>query len=205
MLDTQAYHHVSFNGLHGTYDDALDWLCKAANNEQGRTNCVMSLGSSIGNFTPNEASQFLSGYARILSPADYILIGLDQCQDPERVFKAYNDERHVTERFYRNGLDNANAALGYKAFEQSDWKVKTEFDRLAWKHHASYVAMKDVKTPDFDIKTGTIVHLEDAWKYSTDRADKLWRDAGLIEQGDFVNARGDYRQSPWATLCHADR
>lgn len=38
--------HVRCHGLHGTYDDGLEWLKMPENNS--RPKCVMSLGSSIG-------------------------------------------------------------------------------------------------------------------------------------------------------------
>jgi uncharacterized SAM-dependent methyltransferase len=41
-----GFAHVKCHGLHGTYDDGLDWLKLPQNQE--RPKCVMSLGSSIG-------------------------------------------------------------------------------------------------------------------------------------------------------------
>ena len=38
--------HVRCHGLHGTYDDGLDWLKMPEN--RSKPICVMSLGSSIG-------------------------------------------------------------------------------------------------------------------------------------------------------------
>lgn len=43
-----AFKHVRCHGLHGTYDDGLDWLKTPEN--IARPKCVMSLGSSIGQF-----------------------------------------------------------------------------------------------------------------------------------------------------------
>jgi len=40
------FKHVRCHGLHGTYDDGLDWLKTPEN--LPRPKCVMSLGSSIG-------------------------------------------------------------------------------------------------------------------------------------------------------------
>lgn len=43
-----TFKHVRCHGLYGTYDDGLDWLKLPEN--QARPKCVMSLGSSIGEF-----------------------------------------------------------------------------------------------------------------------------------------------------------
>lgn len=193
MLDIHAYKHVSFRGLHGTYEDALAWLKKPATGAHSRrTTCVVSLGSSIGNFAPDEAAHFLAGYARTLGPADRLLVGLDACQDAERVFRAYNDEKHVTERFYRNGLDNANDLLGYTAFNQRDWSICTAYDKQSKKHFATYAPKMDVETKDFSVRAGEIVYLEESWKFPRQRSEKIWRDAGLIHQATFEHPSGDH-------------
>ena len=41
-----TFKHVRCHGLHGTYDDGLDWLKLPEN--RSKPKCVMSLGSSIG-------------------------------------------------------------------------------------------------------------------------------------------------------------
>jgi len=41
-----VFKYVRCHGLHGTYDDGLDWLKMPEN--RLRTKCVMSMGSSIG-------------------------------------------------------------------------------------------------------------------------------------------------------------
>lgn len=43
-----SFQHVKCHGLHGTYDDGLDWL--RLPEIRSRPKCVMSLGSSIGVF-----------------------------------------------------------------------------------------------------------------------------------------------------------
>ena len=50
-----AFSQVRCHGLHGTYDDGLDWLKMPENSTRPR--CVMSLGSSIG-----QCSQVLLHY-----------------------------------------------------------------------------------------------------------------------------------------------
>lgn len=44
------YKHVRSHGLWGTYDDGRDWLKQPFNVD--RQKCVLSLGSSIGEFAP---------------------------------------------------------------------------------------------------------------------------------------------------------
>lgn len=206
MLDVDAYKHVVFRGLHGTYDDALAWLKDVARSPgMCTTTCIVTLGSSIGNFAPDEAAEFLARFASVLSPADRILVGLDACQDAARVFRAYNDDKHVTERFYRNGLENANRLLGYCAFKQEDWNINTAFDEQSKKHFATYRPKMDITTKDFSVRGGETIYLEESWKFPGDRSDKLWRDAGLIHQAAFEDPAGDHGMcSPCASHTMAD-
>jgi len=192
-LDTKAHKYVTFYALHGTYDDGLAWLARSDPKEKPIG--VMTMGSSLGNFTRDEAAQFLLSFKKVLGPADFMLVGLDACQDPKRVFHAYNDAKHTTEKFYRNGLDRANLLLGYEAFRQEDWGIEGFYDERQNKHQASYVALASVKTKDFEFERGEKIHFEDAFKYSEEESDRLWQAVGLIPQMAFGNAKGDYRKS----------
>lgn len=141
------------NTVQGTYDDGLTWLKRSENSSMPK--CIMSLGSSIGNFSRADASSFLGHFANILDPGrDYLLIGLDGCQDSSRVYvtspfptmrgytsprpyyklnsifwytryKAYNDERGTTRQFILNGLAHANRILGEEVFKAEEWEYGT--------------------------------------------------------------------------------
>lgn len=190
QLDTNAYHYVNFQALHGTYDDALSWLKKSR--RDGITTCVMTMGSSIGNFTREGAAQFLASFKNALTAPDLVLVGLDGCQQPERVFRAYNDSQHTTERFYRNGLAHANHVLGYEAFKQDEWMVEGFYDEKSNRHQASYVALSTITNRDFSFAEGEKIHFEDAYKYAEVESDQLWHAAGLIPQMTYSNSLGDY-------------
>jgi len=77
------FQHVRCHGLHGTYDDGLEWL--KGSDIASRSKCIMSLGSSMGNFERNEASSFLKNFTSVLGDGDTMLIGLDGCNDPATV------------------------------------------------------------------------------------------------------------------------
>lgn len=190
QLDTSAFRYVSFHALHGTYDDALSWLEKSR--VDGRATCVMTMGSSLGNFTRDGAARFLADFSKALTSSDLILVGLDACQNPNRVFHAYNDSQKVTEQFYRNGLVHANNLLGYEAFKQDEWEIEGIYDQKSNRHQASYVALKPIRTTDFAFEGGEKIHLEDAFKYSETDCDDLWHAAGLIPQMSYGNETNDY-------------
>jgi EasF-like predicted methyltransferase len=190
-LSTGSYSFVRFHALHGTYGDGLAWLSEAQNKD--RPTCVLTLGSSIGNFDHDEAAAFLASIAAVLEPGDSLLVGLDACQDPERVFRAYNDSKGITENFYRNGLEHANTLIGSKIFKQEDWAIEGLYNEMKDRHEASYVSLKDISTGRFSFHKGEKLHLENAYKYGQDQSDLLWRSAGLISQTAYGDH--DYRET----------
>lgn len=154
----------------------------------------MTLGSSLGNFTREGAADFLKSFKDNLSAKDWMLVGLDGCQDEKRVFSAYNDSKNLTEKFYRNGLDHANQLLGYEVFKQDQWIVEGDYDNVDHRHRATYVALDDVTAPEVTFTKGQRLVFEYAYKYSEEQCDKLWHQSGLIPQLTVGNRTGDYRK-----------
>ncbi|RFU28267.1 hypothetical protein B7463_g8076, partial [Scytalidium lignicola] len=176
-----AFNHVKCHGLLGTYDDGLEWLKNPAN--ASRTKCVMSLGSSIGNFHRHEAVNFLRGFSKALQPSDFFLIGLDATNDPKKVYHAYNDSEGVTHEFVLNGLVHANRLLGEEVFHLDDWKVIGEYvyDHEGGRHQAFYSPSRNIQFKDLSFEAGERIQVEQSLKYSLEEAAQLWEAAGLKE------------------------
>ena len=190
-IATEDYKFVEFFALHGTYDDGLAWL----SDSDKKPTVIMSLGSSIGNFDRLGAADFLRSFTEALGPHDRLLIGLDACQDEEKVFKAYNDSEGMTEWFYRNGLDHANILIGRQLFQQSDWNVEGRYDSKEHKHYACYVAKQDIYIDDALIKAGEKLKFEESYKYNEAESDPLWREAGLVLQHSYGNEDRSYSKT----------
>ena len=193
------YEHVRCHGLLGTYDNGLAWLKKPENLQ--RPKCILWMGSSIGNLGPNEAADFLKGFSGILGDEDSMLIGIDACQDKDKVFHAYNDKEGTTLEFYFNGLINANKHLGKEIFRRAEWKVIGEYDADAGRHQAFYSPVRDVMVEGISIKAGEKVKLEESYKYSLQQSRELWKSAGLNPQAIFGNRLGDYRKCALYSSC----
>lgn len=178
-----TFKHVKCFGLWGTYDDGLEWLKTGENADKPKT--ILSLGSStytkhplawlnvidflpvgIGNFTRPEAEGFVSQFADILKPDDSFVIGLDACQDPDKVYHAYNDRDGVTHRFTMNGLQHANRLLGREAFCTDDWEAVGEYDQVGERHRAFVVPKKDLQVEGVSLKQGEKIRIEESYKYN---------------------------------------
>lgn len=69
-------------------------------------------GSTIGNFHPEQAHQFLHSIAEVCGRNGGLLIGVDLKKDPVLLHRAYNDEQDVTAAFNLNLLVRINQELG---------------------------------------------------------------------------------------------
>ena len=83
------YKHVKCYGLLGTYDEGLQWLKTPEISIKPKY--VLWMGSSMGNLGRREAADFLRSYSAALGPKDLMIIGLDACQDEDKIWHAYND------------------------------------------------------------------------------------------------------------------
>jgi len=194
-----TYEFVKCSGLHGTYDDGLEWLQEPG--QSGKPKTILSLGSSIGNFKRHEAASFLGGFARILQPGDTMLLGIDSCHDPDKVLHAYNDRDGVTHQFILNGLLHANQLFGSEVFKLEDWTVIGKYDGVGGRHHASLTPKKDVQIDGVTIRKDEQVHIEESHKYNAEEITRLWDQAGLAEGATWPNEVGDYGMRPHPEVC----
>ncbi|KAF2799877.1 hypothetical protein K505DRAFT_320917 [Melanomma pulvis-pyrius CBS 109.77] len=189
-IPTQGYKHVKCFGLYGTYDHALEWLKSSHVSAKPKT--ILWLGSSMGNFKRDEVPPFLAGFRDALQPGNTMLIGIDSCKDPRRVYHAYNDKDDVTHDFTLNGLKHANHIMETNVFDLDDWEAIGEYDQEAGRHHAFVAPLKDVVIDGVSISKGERVRIEESYKYSREEIERLWQVAGLVENSVWSNSRGDY-------------
>src|ERR1044072_1576499 len=83
-------------------------------------------GSTIGNFEPQDAAEFLRQAGRILGSGATMIIGVDRIKDEAVLNAAYDDAAGVTARFNLNVLKRMNRELG------------GNFDLAAFRHRAFY-------------------------------------------------------------------
>ncbi len=77
----------------------------------GQTLLVLFLGSTIGNFHPEAAIDFLCAIRSCLQPGDSLLLGTDLVKPVELLMEAYDDPAGVTAAFNMNLLSRINREL----------------------------------------------------------------------------------------------
>jgi len=106
--------------------DYLQPVALPSPSRKAARNIVYFPGSTIGNFEPDEAAEFLRRIANVCHPDGGLLIGADLKKDPHVLEAAYNDSAGVTAQFNLNLLDRVNRELG------------ADFDLDQWRHRAIY-------------------------------------------------------------------
>ena len=104
-LITRQRPDVQVVGIHGTYADSFPLIRCAS------PALVVFLGSTIGNFTPEEEHLFWSDIAENMQAGDHFLLGVDLIKDTDILNGAYNDKKGVTARFTRNYFARMNREL----------------------------------------------------------------------------------------------
>ncbi|CAP70273.1 uncharacterized protein PODANS_3_3560 [Podospora anserina S mat+] len=201
LAQLPAYQHVRAHGLFGTYDDGREWLKDPSN--ISRRKCIMSLGSSIGNFERSAAASFLKSFSDVLSHGDTMLIGLDACNDPAKVYHAYNDKEGITHEFILNGLRHANRVLGQAAFHERDWRVIGEYvhDAEGGRHQAFYSPVRDTTVFGQVIRPHERIQVEESLKWSPEETRKMWDLAGMTEKGKWMHGT-EYGEQPAFPFTH---
>lgn len=138
-------------------------------------------GSTIGNFSRDEALQFLRMAAQALRGGG-LLLGADLVKDPAVLHAAYNDAEGVTAAFNLNLLARANCELG------------SDFDLRQFAHSAFYNAplqriemhlvsrrrqQVGVCGRHFEFAEGETLHTENSCKFTMEGMQALARQAGF--------------------------
>ncbi len=148
-------------------------------------------GSSIGNFTREDAALFLKRAAKLLGNGSGMLIGIDLKKDPALLHAAYNDFSGVTAEFNLNLLHRAKKELG------------VPIDVSAFRHDAVYNAQEGriemylVSVVDqsvewrgarYDFSAGERIHTENSYKYSVEEIEALAAGAGYRLEQSWIDA-----------------
>ena len=147
-----------------------------------RRKAVFFPGSTVGNFTPAEALQFLRQAHRTVGAGGALLIGVDLEKDKATLDAAYADSQGVTARFNLNLLQRINRELGAD-FQVNRFRHKAFYDPVQGRvemHLESLVSqIVDVAGQRFDFAPGETIHTEISCKYSVAEFQELGRRAGF--------------------------
>jgi L-histidine N-alpha-methyltransferase len=161
---------------------------------------VAFLGGTIGNLYPDARRDFLARIGALLEPGDHILLGTDLVKERSRLEIAYDDPGGVTAEFNKNVLQVLNREFG------------GDFDLDLFEHVARYdaeaarmdirlrsLAEQAVRLDGLDLTVrfaaGEEMRTEISAKFTRERLEGIYQEAGLRPSGWFTDAAEDYALS----------
>jgi dimethylhistidine N-methyltransferase len=151
--------------LVGDFTQPID-LPPAAN---GRPRTGFFPGSTIGNFPPDAAVDFLKAARKMLGQGSQFIVGIDLVKAEDVLVRAYDDARGVTAAFNLNLLERINRELG------ASIDLTAFAHRAVWNAAESRMEMHLVSTQDqvleiadhaFGMAAGETIHTENSYKFT---------------------------------------
>ena len=151
-------------------------------------------GSSIGNFEPREAAEFLANIADVVHPNGGLLIGIDLKKDTDILHAAYNDREGITAEFNLNVLTHINRELGAN-FDLKHFRHQAWYNEIQGRIEMHLVSTKShrvsMMSQTFHFEEGESIHTENSYKYTIEefqalagqvgfKAKKTWTDGNQL-------------------------
>ncbi|WP_268800478.1 ergothioneine biosynthesis protein EgtB [Pseudomonas huanghezhanensis] len=137
----------------------------------GHTRVGFFPGSTIGNFTHEQAVEFLHSAHDVLGAKAHFIVGVDLVKEPATLVAAYDDAEGVTARFNKNLLTRINRELNANfnvdAFEHlARWNAEQECMEM---HLVSQVEqVVKVAGHSFHFAEGECLHTENSHKFTVE-------------------------------------
>ena len=139
-------------------------------------------GSTIGNFEPREAVEFLRRVASVCRAGDGLLIGVDLKKEQRVLEAAYNDNAGVTAQFNLNLLERINRELAAD-FDLDQWRHRAVYDSRVGRIEMHLISEIDqfvhFDEHKFHFRRGEKIVTEFSYKYAPDEFSALASEAGF--------------------------
>ena len=174
----------------------------AAHRLPGQSLLILFLGSTLGNFEPSCALEFLRDVREWLNPGDALLVGADLIKELDRMVLAYDDPTGLTAAFNLNLLGRINRELGanfqLRHFEhQARWN---EQERRVEMHLRSRVDQTVfIAQPDFAVRfrAGETIWTESSHKFHPSEMFSVAERAGFRVKMQWVDSEWPFVESLW--------
>jgi dimethylhistidine N-methyltransferase len=153
-------------------------------------------GSTIGNFTPDEATALMAQARKLLGATASFLVGADLVKSAATLVSAYDDGQGVTAAFNKNLLVRINREL------DGDFDLDSFRHRAVWNAKDSRMEMHLLSTraqrvtisgEEIDFAEGQTIHTENSYKYTPELFGRIAGDAGWEIETAWIS-----REQPFA-------
>ncbi|MGB5438153.1 MAG: L-histidine N(alpha)-methyltransferase [Gammaproteobacteria bacterium] len=147
-------------------------------------------GSSIGNYEPREAVEFLCKLAGLSGPGGGLLIGVDLQKESAILDDAYNDANGITAEFNLNLLHRINreldADIDIDTFRHHAFYNETE-GRVEMHLVSEYSQTLRIDGHSYEFTAGESIHTENSYKYTTEGFRALAKQAGFTAEAIWMD------------------
>ncbi len=159
-------------------------------------------GSTIGNFTPAQAAEFLAHIAEVVGEDGGLLIGVDRKKDAATLEAAYNDDRGVTADFNLNMLVRLNREFDGD-FDLDTFRHRAVYNGAEGRIEMHLLSKREqvahVAGEQFTFRSGESILTEYSYKYHPEEfahlaapyftVEKVWTDARALFSVQYLSAR----------------
>lgn len=161
------------------------------------TTLALYIGTSIGNFAPEEARLILQDLRAQLQTGDALLLGTDMVKDEPTLLAAYDDSEGITAAFNLNILYRLNREVGAN-FNPARFR-----HRALWNSTESRIEMhlESTEAQDVVIESAGLdlhfmpcetIHTENSYKFTDEGIRGLLSEAGFQNRGTWKDRRDWY-------------
>lgn len=185
--------NLFINGVISLYEEGMEFIISNFKSSK----LILFLGSSIGNFSPDERLEFMKMLSKYMNKSDRLLIGFDLVKDTKILEAAYNDSEGVTAKFNLNILTRINRELDGD-FDINKFKHKAVFNKEE-NRIEMYLESIDDMTVDLKfinekviLKKGELIHTENSYKFDKNMINDLADKSGMIFSDYYTDAKEYY-------------
>ena len=174
------YDNLHITGIIDTYEGGLEFL----KNYDNKKNLIIFLGSSFGNFVPEDGKKFLKKINSTMKNDDLFLIGLDLVKNKITLENAYDDSKGITAQFNLNVLSRINDELDadfnldnfahYVLYNEDEQRIEMYLKSLV---EQSVVISK--ANLSLRLKKNELIHTEHSHKYKLSQIKELMHQTGF--------------------------
>ena len=184
------YPSLHIRGLICDYHQAMGEL----KSESHGRRLFLFLGSSMGNYTPQQAVRLLRVVREAMGPQDRLLLGLDLKKDAAVLRRAYDDAKGVTAAFNLNLLARINRELGGR-FELERFRHKAFYNEEQGRVEMHLESLVSQLVPvnglqrSFSFKNGETIHTENSYKFDRQGLQEILEPCALAIQRQWLDHR----------------
>jgi dimethylhistidine N-methyltransferase len=202
-LSTCTNELSSVADVHPIHADYLDGLAQLSRlRPSGMRLLLLFVGSSVGNFEPQQRSEFFHKLHARLEPGDLFLLGADLVKEVDRMIAAYDDPIGVTAAFNLNVLGRINREL------EADFDLKSFEHRACWNATQSRIEMHLVSRKaqcvnvralqsSFHFEAGETIWTESSHKFTEPELDRAAAESGFNVLRTWTDREWTFAETLW--------